>query len=1074
MPPKSHLLASSTSDELYSQLIELHKSEISITEKLFRCRQILESMYKHLTSNTNIAFTGLYARMQYIQEAYPISNDLIKQLQLLRLLTNKVVHKDDFKLGDNDYLSSLKVLSEAVHFFSGKPLPPEIKRILDKHPALTLSSYRTDSENTLEHVFGILTSWQLPQSKSGSQYLELKCQTSDGQELTITLWDRTNNKSISRNWAFLEKAIWKYCNISFYNLSAVHGVTNRYQSTPHTLVVLEPDFLIDVSSVADCFQASECYPELFIINRLISEPITPALAKGKCVNFIFDELIANPEKSLIDIFNEYRQKNPLHFFSLGSEAWNEIYKQIQYDHYLQLKNIAVKLHNNNVQLEPSFISTKYGIHGRLDVLSLPDQKTSNYSIIELKSGSAPAHDVWKAHQMQVVGYNIMIKEVFGISNIGNSSIFYSKSSDSPLRHIVNHIALEQEFLMCRNRIVGILQKMSTNPEIVLNWLRDNIRIYPNRFIDEKVRHIQKTLSSASTDEYKWLIDKMKYIFREIWATKTGAFVDRESGSYGFSSLWNCSFIEKKRQYRLIDNLWICRVDADKLIFQRQEESILSNIRVGDIVVLYKQDTPVNEQQLIRGTVILLDRDQIRIRTRSIIKEQSLFDKYTLWAIEPDLMESSLYQSISSVFNLLCSDKIVKNKLLGLQAPEFDNTETKEALSWRKDITECLHGMISAKDYYLIQGPPGTGKTSCLLLQYIQYIIADTEKNLIIISYTNRAIDEVCNHLLHENIPYLRLGSNGKQNIHSGKGLTEESIYGKNRIFVSTLHTFLAVAPELLQKITIDEMIVDEASQIQEHHIIGLMSSIPKTILIGDQNQLPPVIQQQTKRHNESILEILIKNSKKLIFPTCNSMLTNHYRMHNDITKLIVDYYRNKLIPGSKRQLESGPWLQFKNSQLTAILSSRTVWVDTKPSYQSKADSVQANWIKDFLDKLNEVLPHDEICNKVGIISPFRAQVQCILSVLDKRFQNLTIDTVERFQGSERDCIIMSYPIRYHHELSMLQSLNATGTIDRKLIVALSRAREQLIILGSSKILSHSEFFHKVFVQIKSGGLVINI
>jgi DNA replication ATP-dependent helicase Dna2 len=299
----------------------------------------------------------------------------------------------------------------------------------------------------------------------------------------------------------------------------------------------------------------------------------------------------------------------------------------------------------------------------------------------------------------------------------------------------------------------------------------------------------------------------------------------------------------------------------------------------------------------------------------------------------------------------------------------------------------------------------------------------------------------------------------------------ETEYETNRVFVSTVHSFLAAAPDLLNKITIDEMVVDEASQILEHNVIGLMTRIKKTILIGDQNQLPPIILQQTDKGKVSILEKLIRNADKKIFPSCYSMLTYHYRMHSDVAELVMDNYDRKLETNSKRQLESKPWLESNDKLLQKILSARVVWIDTLPSYQSKADSSHAQWIRRFMDLLVNYIPPDEICKKVGVISPFRAQAQCIISALGNYYKGITVDTVERYQGSERDCIIMSYPVRYHHELSMLQSVNQMGTVDRKLNVALSRAREQLIILGS-KILTKSEFFHKVYTIIKRQGLII--
>jgi DNA replication ATP-dependent helicase Dna2 len=1082
---KHHSLLTAThADELYSQLIELYGLEISLTERLLRCRQVMENLYKTLTVNSNIAFTGLYARMQYVQEVSPVPGELVEQLQLLRLLTNKVVHKDDVDFGEQDFNNSVKVLADAISHFGAKAIPPELKALLELKKARNFQSFHSIIDQTIEHIFGTVNGWKSAPPNDSRKFVEIRCQTPDGIELTITLWDKSDRKNPCQNWTLLEKALWKYCNISFYNLSAVQGVTNRYQSTPQTIVVLEPDFLVDVSSVADCFQNKDCYPELFILNRFFSEPITAALAKGKCVNHIFDEFVTNPAKPLKEILQDYLRDNPQQVFALGKETWAEIFSQIELDHLQQLKEVGNMLATQNCQLEPSFISLRYGLHGRLDVITLPDSTTPKYSILELKSGSAPHMDVWKSHQMQVVGYNLIMKEIFGAGNIANSSIFYSRSSETPLRHVVNHITQEQDFLMCRNRIIGLMQKMATQPEEFINWLKTGARDYANQFITEKANRVSNVLKSLSEFEINWFAEKLRFIFREIWAVKTGAFVENETVNYGFSSLWNCSLAEKKQQYRILDSLWIDNIAEDIITFHRQDDNTLTNLRVGDIVLMYKQDIPINEQQLIRGTILALDNEKVQIRTRSNLKKEGVFDNYTLWSVESDLMESSLYSGISSVFTCLSAEPEIRAKLLGCTAPEFADLDLPESLSWRKDISDSLRGMIRAKDYYLVQGPPGTGKTSCLLMQYVQHTLSETQNKMLLLSFTNRAVDEICANLEKEQVKFIRLGSyrpvNGKKPAAKARTLSKKAVYASpetdydnSRVFVSTVSSFLAAAPDLLNKITIDEMVVDEASQIMEHYVIGLMARIRKTILIGDQNQLPPIILQQTDKGKESILEKFIRNADKKIFPSCYSMLTYHYRMHRDIAELVIDNYNKRLEPNSTRQLITKPWLETQEPLLQTILSSRIVWIDTIPSFQSKADPAHAKWIRQFLDLLACHIPPDEIGRKVGVISPFRAQAQCIISALGNIYKDITVDTVERYQGSERDCIIMTYPVKFHHELTMLQSINALGTVDRKLNVALSRAREQLIILGSSKILTHSEFFHKVYAIIKKQGLIIS-
>ncbi|HOD17542.1 MAG TPA: AAA domain-containing protein [Candidatus Cloacimonadota bacterium] len=1065
-------LSSALAERLQGQLEELISSEASLTDRLFRCRQIMEEIFKAVTADTNIAFTGLYARMQYAYEASVLSPELNEQLQLLRLLTNKVVHHDDFEFGEEDFASAIRILNETVQYLSGnaQPLNPKLEEFIRKRNAKPLQPFRTVSEQTIEHIFGVVTEWKRSPAKANNSYLEITCQTSEGTQIIVTLWERMENINQGRRWTILDKALWRYCNISFYNLSLVQGVANRFQSTHNTLVILEPDFLMDVSAVADCFQNNDYFPEMFIISKFFTETITIPLARGKCVNYIFDELVAEPDKPLKTIFRNYLQENPQHVFALGEEAWNQIYDQIIAEHYTQLKTVAARLNKQNCQLEPSFISVKYGLHGRLDALSLPNTETDKYSILELKSGSAHPYDVWKAHQMQVVGYNLVLKEIFGAAKLANSSIFYSKSNETPLRHVVNNIQLEQDFLMCRNRIIGILQGLATKPASFVNWLKNNRRCYSNEFLQTKAINISSVLNSVSEDELLWFENKLKFIFREVWALKTGAFAENENGNYGFSSLWNCSPAEKKQQYRILANLWIEEVNDHTITFHRQDGGELSNLRIGDIVVLYKQGLPINEQQLIRGTLSYLDNEKVEVNTRCKINRQNLFDKYTYWAIEQDLMESSLYSGISQCFALLCAQPVVRNKLLGKTPPESEETDISAGNSWREDISACLKGMLAAKDYYLVQGPPGTGKTSCLLIQYLLHLVNDTEKKILLCCYTNRAVDEICGYLVKEGIHYIRLG---KITLVSENYPTTEA-FQTNRVFVSTIYSFLAAAPDLFAKIDFDEIIIDEASQIMEHHIIGLMSKIPKKVLIGDQNQLPPVILQQTDNGKESVLEKMIINANKKLFTNCCGMLTHHYRMHNDIAALVSSNYEQKLIPDTKRQHSKEPWLKVKDTWLSEVLAARVVWVETEPSLHSKADLEQAKWIKKFIECLAKIMPADEIAIKVGIISPFRAQDQCIISTLENRFNDITVDTVERFQGSERDCIIMSLPVRYSHELAMLQSINQLGTVDRKLNVAVSRAREQLIILGSSKILTQSEFYYRIYDIVQKLGKIIRI
>lgn len=109
---------------------------------------------------------------------------------------------------------------------------------------------------------------------------------------------------------------------------------------------------------------------------------------------------------------------------------------------------------------------------------------------------------------------------------------------------------------------------------------------------------------------------------------------------------------------------------------------------------------------------------------------------------------------------------------------------------------------------------------------------------------------------------------------------------------------------------------------------------------------------------------------------------------------------------------------------------------------------------------------------MGVITPFRAQIANIRNHLDSKLQDITIDTVERFQGSERKIIIVSFAVKSTTQLGAIQSLN-DGGVDRKLNVAITRAKDHLILIGSEDVLIKDKIFKKLidFVKAKNGYLL---
>lgn len=155
--------------------------------------------------------------------------------------------------------------------------------------------------------------------------------------------------------------------------------------------------------------------------------------------------------------------------------------------------------------------------------------------------------------------------------------------------------------------------------------------------------------------------------------------------------------------------------------------------------------------------------------------------------------------------------------------------------------------------------------------------------------------------------------------------------------------------------------------------------------------------------------------------------------------------------------------------LSILMNHRVIFIDSDIEKSAKKHSQEAERIKIILSGLEKIYGTKLENDDVGIITPFRAQCNEIYRRIDVNQKGkITIDTVERFQGSEREVIIISFAVNYPaliRQISSILTLNGT-LIDRKLNVAMTRAKKQLILLGASQVLMKSEIYAKLIEIIK--------
>ena len=275
----------------------------------------------------------------------------------------------------------------------------------------------------------------------------------------------------------------------------------------------------------------------------------------------------------------------------------------------------------------------------------------------------------------------------------------------------------------------------------------------------------------------------------------------------------------------------------------------------------------------------------------------------------------------------------------------------------------------------------------------------------------------------------------------------------------------------------DLVIIDEAGRATPPELLVPMVLGKKIVLVGDQKQLPPVIDKLLSdevkvRHNynkKEIEESLFVYLEKKLNSDCKNILREQYRMNPIIGDLISKiFYNDNIISNVTMEDRKHCYDEFENNSI--------VWIDTKnipDKFEesvgtTKQNSLEAKEIVKLLIKLDTNYFDKKIKKSVAVIAGYKAQKNLINRLIDKegiKFSNITIevDTVDAFQGRETDIVIYS-----------IVRSNNSGNIgflsdERRLNVSLSRAKELLVIIGDSKCVlkNRNNTFHKVYDYIES-------
>ena len=1068
------------------------------------------------TSTVTLNLVGYFAKTDYLLKEYKAPRSLAQSVNATRV---RLRYRAEKSLGELEVslYQDVKHLSEFIAFIYDEDIPASLKVLFPEEREQL-------AKRTLlgECVRMIVEEWD-------DDFVYGTADT-DAEDSKVKVCYSIDNAYYPYDWTYLRRLFYEGAQLNLVRPRVTEDVIYP------ELIIFEPDYLIDISTVSRCFTNYAESPLVHLINKIQPAQNTEPIVLGNLAGQFLDEAIhqlpnaRTYNQSVMDFFKE-------HAFGLltagiSTDFHEEAKRQksnIERAIYESLPDSLSRFNSKEGIVEPSFFSELLGMQGRMDYLQL-DFKV----LLEQKSGKGEfPYDGFvypkqrEEHYVQMLLYMALIRYNYRGVYEKNGRELHSFLLYSKYQHSLLGLGFAPELIFraikVRNGLAWLEMQLikpdgyrildSLTPERLNQKQVDNVLWV--RFQQPQIAELLLPVQKASDLEKEYYFRFLTFIANEHMLSKLG---NKTKENSGFASKWHDSLEEKRLAGNIYDKLTLVSPNAETeggiqtvtLRFSEDDNNDMSNFRVGDIVILYTygegEEPDVRSTMVFRSTIEDIQTDKILLRLRAVQADTRVFkrEKDKLWAIEHDFMESSYSPLYRAMHAFLSAPQPRRDLLLLQRRPEID--ESRNLKGNYGDFNKLSIRVKQAKDLFLIIGPPGTGKTSFGLMTTLKEELLEPESNVLLLSYTNRAVDEICGKMLAEGIDFIRIGSELTSAPEYRDQLLKHKVkachnVGQLKREIESTRVFVGTASSLNGSLALFQMkqfslaIIDEASQILEPHLLGLLSAhnlgvpaIQKIVMIGDHKQLPAVVQQQPEISEVSdvrLQEIGLTDCRLSLFERLlrryaedervTYMLTHQGRMHPDIASFPnISFYESRLteVPCPHQQVKLPIKGEGKDGIRDLLTTRRVVFLAAESPEESASDKVnqvEADMIAAIVKRIYEKEKESFSVNEtVGVIVPYRNQIATVRNTIDQfriaSLHDITIDTVERFQGSQRKYIIYGFTISKYYQLNFLTNnvfQDGDSLIDRKLNVAMTRAEDHLILIGNPELLENNYTFSQL-------------
>lgn len=1131
--------------EYYQLLLDACRCEDAQLAGAYRqLRELLEHACRTQLPDSSLQMTDLSARVNFVASKVGLSVVEQNRLHTFRLTSNDILNHRTPPVREQ-LLRDAKTLAFFIKRLTGENIPDELYRLLPQADATYIIAPPAS-----KHFRRLRVSFLHADEKF---LYVMPVDTVADEPLRV----RYNVPQVNDEFADTCRLLWQHAQLNLVDVAADEaGIL-----TP-SFIILEPDYLIDISSLAECFKEYGHHPGNYLLSRLMPSENARPLLLGNIANQFLDEWIhADGTPDYRACMKKAFQTYPIELAACQDLLDKKTERAFFDDCLLHFENIrktvqevfpspGYELDRADAVLEPTYICEALGLQGRLDYM-----QRDMTSFIEMKSGKADEYSIRgkvepkENNKVQMLLYQAVLEYSMGMDHHHvKAYLLYTRY---PLLYPARPSwAMVRRVMDVRNRIVAgeYAMQLHNNPAYTARCLevlnpavlneRQLNNILWNRYIGPAVSRPWNQLQGLTPLEQTYFYTLYNFITKELYTSKSGD-VEHE-GCTGAASLWRATLDEKRESGEILYDLCLEENKADDVAHpyvvlhmpvaddcpasDTDERNAPPNFRQGDSVVLYERNADtddVTNHIIFKGNIEWITDTGLCIRLRMAQRNTAVLPAGSRYAVEHDSMDTAFRGMYSGLAAFLQATQERRDLLLGVRPSQTDVAFRPRIAAATDDFERITLKAQAARDYFLLVGPPGTGKTSRALRGMVEAFLREG-KQILLLSYTNRAVDEICKALsnITPAVSFMRIGSELSCEEAYRPHLAEEMLKDcPNRravqeriagcsIFVGTVAT-LTLRTDLFKLKSFDVAIVDEATQILEPQLLRLLclrgsdgkDAIGKFILIGDHKQLPAVVLQsaeQSEVYDERLRAIGLRNLKNSLFERLYSSLTGgseehvaadspfydmlcrQGRMNNEVAAFPNQAFYGGLLRPIGLEHQTGDLTlapQLVGSPLASLLTARVAFIpsEAEPPLQSVKMNhdearIVARLAADVYRQYAALEDFGEL-HTLGVITPYRSQIALIrreLAALSiEPLNHITVDTVERYQGSERDVIIYSFCLNRAWQLKFLANLTEENgvQIDRKLNVALTRARKQMFITGVPKLMELNPIYARLLKEI---------